>query len=312
MKKYFIYALAALGMLACTGQNSPENPSQPTGKTIEGELTGVISVSPSKKVHFSQGNLQYQASTNTWRFAKYQFEFAGAANEQASATYSGWIDLFGWGTSGYNNRLPYSAYEYNQYEGIDNIAGTNYDWGVYNKISNGGNEAGLWRTLTGDEWEYIFRGRKDAEYLFALGTVNDVNGLIILPDNWKTPADLTFNASTQKGFIWDEDKEHSIKYYYNPSENASNYNDNIYTNAEWEKMETAGAVFLPIAGCKIGEGIGSYNNGESGSYWSSSFGNVNKEFDCGAHLIYFGANVLYVNMTMTIGNISVRLVRDIK
>ena len=97
-----------------------------------------------------------------------------------------------------------------------------------------------------------------------------------------------------------------------PSENASNYNDNIYTNAEWEKMETAGAVFLPIAGCKIGEGIGSYNNGESGSYWSSSFGNVNNEYDNGAHLIYFGANVLYVNMTMTIGNISVRLVRDIK
>lgn len=76
-------------------------------------------------------------------------------------------------------------------------------------------------------------------------------------------------------------------------------------------METAGAVFLPIAGCKFGEGIGSYYNGELGSYWSSSLGNVNKEFDCGAALIYFGAGVLYVNMTIVIGNISVRLVKDV-
>jgi len=305
MKKYFIFALVALGMFACTGQNNPENPSQPTGKTIEGELTGAISVSPSKKVHFSQGNLQYQASTDTWRFAKYQFEFAGAANEQASATYSGWIDLYWWGTSGYNNRVPYMNDEQNSIDTLElDIANTNYDWGVYNKISNGGNEAGLWRTLTGDEWKYIFRGRKDAEYLFALGTVNDVNGLIILPDNWKTPAGLTFNASTTKGLIWYEDPElmGDNGVYVNQNENANNYNDNIYTTAEWNKMETAGAVFLPTT--ESNDGM------NEACYWSSTFA-LTYGGSRGA-MVYFVPIGIYPIVDAIAGKGAVRLVRDAK
>ncbi len=69
----------------------------------EGSLVGKFSVSSSKQVSFSKGNLQYQASTNTWRFAESQTDYIGAANKNISATYDGWIDLFGWGTSGYDN-----------------------------------------------------------------------------------------------------------------------------------------------------------------------------------------------------------------
>ena len=98
---------------------------------------------------------------------------------------------------------------------------------------------------------------------------------------------------------------------YNPSENANNYKDNIYTTIDWEKMETAGAVFLPSAGCKIGEGLDSYSNDSDGHYWSASCENGKNEYDNGAHLIFFGANVLYVNVAETIGNVSVRLVKDI-
>ena len=50
---------------------------------IEGALPGLFSVSDNKKVSFSKGNLQYQASTNTWRFAEQQYLYG---------------DLFGWGT----------------------------------------------------------------------------------------------------------------------------------------------------------------------------------------------------------------------
>ena len=57
-------------------------------------------VSATKQVRFSQGNLQYQASTNTWRFAETQYSIVGNANENISSSYSGWIDLFGRGTSG--------------------------------------------------------------------------------------------------------------------------------------------------------------------------------------------------------------------
>ena len=42
-----------------------------------GAINGLFSVSPSKQVYFSQGNLQYQASTNTWRFAEHQYDYVG-------------------------------------------------------------------------------------------------------------------------------------------------------------------------------------------------------------------------------------------
>ena len=50
----------------------PEPPEPPTPQDTvpEGVINGLFSVSSTKKVYFSQGNLQYQASTNTWRFAE--------------------------------------------------------------------------------------------------------------------------------------------------------------------------------------------------------------------------------------------------
>ena len=46
---------------------------------VQGALNGVFSVSPTKKVVFSKGNLQYRASTNTWRFAEHQYDIIGEA-----------------------------------------------------------------------------------------------------------------------------------------------------------------------------------------------------------------------------------------
>ena len=62
----------------------------------EGALKGQFSVAADEQVFFSQGNLQYQASTDTWRFAENQYDMVGADNKNISATYTGWIDLFGW------------------------------------------------------------------------------------------------------------------------------------------------------------------------------------------------------------------------
>ncbi|MBQ0154797.1 MAG: hypothetical protein KBS70_08475, partial [Bacteroidales bacterium] len=58
-----------------------------------GSTIGSFSVSPTTKVTFAPGNLQYQASTNTWRFAEHQYDYVGDANTNISATYDGWIDL---------------------------------------------------------------------------------------------------------------------------------------------------------------------------------------------------------------------------
>ncbi|MCQ2608472.1 MAG: BACON domain-containing protein [Bacteroidales bacterium] len=247
-----------------------------------GAVQGYFSVSASSKVAFSQGNLQYQASTNTWRFAEHQYDMIGDANKNVSSTYSGWIDLFGWGTSGYNGRNAYSLSGND--DGAD-IAGTNYDWGVYNKISNGGNVAGQWRTLTLKEWEYVLNERADASSLKGLATVNGVKGMILLPDAWSTPAGVAFKAG------------------------MNGFENNTYTVNEWAKMEANGAIFLPAAGNRIGWDV--YNEGDHGSYgdyWSSTVGDY---YDDEAVFLFFyryGARMYYYGRYY---GLSVRLVRSL-
>lgn len=185
------------------------------------------------QVWFSQGNLQYQASTNTWRFAEHQYDYVGADNANISATYSGWIDLFGWGT-GSNPTLSSTDYSY---------YGTFTDWGS-NTISNGGNTANSgWRTLSQVEWNYLLYTRANASSKMGGGSVNGVHGEIVLPDSWTLPAGLTFTAG-QNGW------------------------QNSYTLAQWALMEAAGAVFLPTAGYRYGTSV--YDVGNLGIYWPST------------------------------------------
>lgn len=250
MKKIIILAAIAAALFACKS-NEPENQ---TTETSTGALSGVFSVSPNKKVHFSKGNLQYQASTGTWRFAEKQYDFIGSENENISATYSGWIDLFGWGTSGYNLRYPYmtskdgTAYG----DGEKDISGTKYDWGVYNAISNGGNKAGLWRTLTWEEYEYLFSKRENAKALQGIAQVNGINGLVILPDEFNMPNGLTFQWSP------------------NANSNNDNYSMNTYSLSQWKKMEDAGAVFWPAADLREKSDAHNADANIEGYYWSST------------------------------------------
>jgi len=224
----------------------------------DGAILAAFSVSDSTKVYFSQGNLQYQASSKTWRFAEHQWDFVGDSingnvyekgvksdNAKISSSYDGWIDLFGWGTSGYNGKNPYmTSTDYSDYgDGYNDIAGTNYDWGVYNAISNGGNQVGQWRTLTQSEWNYVISNRTDARYLRGTATINGVNGLILLPDNWTLPTGVVFTYGEDG---W----------------------QNTYSASEWSKMEANGAVFLPAAGNRYGADV--YIVGSYGYYWSSS------------------------------------------
>ena len=217
----------------------------------EGALSGQFTINAAgDKIAFSQGNLQYQASTKTWRFAENQYDTIGAANKNISSTYTGWIDLFGWGTGSNPTETSTNSWDY----------ATFTDWGV-NKISNGGNEANLWRTLTKDEWVYLFYGRTNAATLFALGSVNGVNGTILLPDNWVLPTGASFTASTTKGLADQGD------YYYDKTYKV-HFADNTYTEKQWEVMESAGAVFWPAAGLRDSTDVQAV--GEDGSYWSAT------------------------------------------
>ena len=243
MKKYFLFALLAVFLVGC---------DQPMPDNLAPEIKGIgtFSVSATKQVTFSPGNLQYHPANNEWRFAESQLDYIGNANGNISSTYNGWIDLFGWSTSATYFGVSTSTDWENGY------SGSFVDWGT-NKIGN--DAPNTWRTLSKDEWLYIFYNRPNAQSLFALGSVNGVNGTIILPDNWTTPAGVSFVASTTKGLYWDG------SYYYNS--NGNNFSHNTYTTEQWSKMEQAGAVFLPASGGRWGAGV---NDVGYGGYWSST------------------------------------------
>ena len=266
---------------------------EPEQKWTNGILPGKFSVSADKQVQFSQGNLQYKANENLWRFAPQQTDTIGGDNANISPTYEGWIDLFGWGTGSNPTLATTNNTDYAVFT----------DWGV-NAISNGGNEANLWRTLTAAEWEYLFRGRTNAEQLFSLGTVNGMGGCIILPDDWTAPEGITFN-SILKSASWNEESGD----YTDPAVCVL-YEYNNFSASEWKQMEDAGAVFLVAEGVRNGADIKAKNR--YGKYWASP---VDEETiaksilidDCG-FIIRFNEESFWG--TRSIGG-SVRLVQDI-
>lgn len=210
-------------------------------------LTGRFSVAADKQVTFSPGNLQYKASTSTWAFAENQYDFVGGDNTNISSTYDGWIDLFGWGTSGYNDKQPYmtSDTDYDYGDGTNDLTGTNYDWGAYASISNGGNMD--WRTLSAAEWDYLLQTRDGAASKHGNATVAGNKGLVLLPDKWQLPEGLSFTAD------------------------PTDWTTNTYTADQWAKMEAAGAVFLPASGRRINGGtIYNFATNCRGYYWTVS------------------------------------------
>lgn len=146
-----------------------------THEQVEGELSGAFSIGESMQVHFSKGNLQYNASSNIWRFAESQYDYIGEENTTniSDPTNGGWIDLFGWGTGDNPTRSTQNGSQYSEFT----------DWGI-NPILNGGNIANIWQTLKSDEWTYLLQSRANAQQLQGVATVNGYTGLILLPDNW--------------------------------------------------------------------------------------------------------------------------------
>lgn len=243
---------------------------------------GLFSVSVEKQVVFSPGNLQYHPAMNEWRFAENQTDYIGDANSNIAADYDGWIDLFGWGTGANPTTTSENDMDY----------ATFIDWGT-NQI--GSDAPNTWRTLTNDEWMYIFTERPNAQSFFAFGSVNGVNGIILLPDNWTTPLGVDFVASTSQGLYWD-----GVLYH---NDNGNNFSHNTYTSEQWSEMEQSGAVFLPASGFRDGAMV---LVGDHGNYWSSTGDNGTS-----AHNIYLSTSIFDPNsMDMRIRGHSVRLVKE--
>ena len=216
---------------------------------ISGALGGLFSVSASKKVFFSKGNLKYNGSA--WSFFDKQYEYF--------TTHDGtnW-DKFGWSTSA-------TTYGMNTSTDDGTYSGDFVDWGA--TMGTG------WRTLTKDEWTYLFgrtvNGGTGNGKSYTLGQgVNGKLGIVIYPDDYTGAA---------------------------------------YSGSDWSTFEAAGCVFLPAAGFRQGTSV--YAAGSRCLYWSSSYGSDAKyaylmEFSSGALIPAESFNRSYA--------FSVRLVRPVE
>ncbi len=267
----------------------PDNPS--------GTIGGLFSISPTQQIRFSQGNLQYQASTDTWRFAEHQWEALGDENTNISPTYDGWIDLFGWGTSNHDHGAvcyqPWStavqAEKYYAYgDSIYNLEDQTgqADWGC-NVILNGTENTGRWRTLTSDEWHYLINSRHPGNFpypkYYCMAVVNGVKGLILLPDDWSS----------------------EIYPFVGAGDSNTDFASNLIDGEQWMVLESYGAVFLPATGMRSNHGMN--NIGSYGVYWSSTAIDAQHAY----HLLFLRAAMnSHLAIRRNFG-VAVRLVCDI-
>lgn len=226
--------------------------------TVGGLLSGKFQINAGgTQVQFSQGNLCY--SSGTWGFFDNQYGYY--------STYSAdsW-DKFGWSTAA-------TTYGMNTSTTTADYSGDFVDWG--NAIGTG------WRTLTYEEWKYMFDTRTTTSGVrYAMAKVNGVGGVILLPDDWST----SYHALTS------------------PNGNTE-YTTNQISLSDWTNdFEAHGAVFLTAAGNRDGTAM---NDNLCGYYWSSTLNGTNK-----AHFVYIqSGNHNFDDSWARQNGLSVRLVR---
>ena len=270
------------------------------GAWAMGELTGRFSVSESKEVCFSKGNLQaviesgptdgYNYTASKWKFAEHQWDYVG--NNSGNSTFAAGttVDLFGWvGESASYDTYGLCTLDHSQDEYFGNVANESLksDWGK--KMGEG------WHTPTHEEWDYLFNTRPASTVggtengRYAMATVNSVSGVILFPDSYTHPDGVTAPASVN-----------------NPS---ASFNSNNYAGDNWDKMEAAGAVFLPFAGFRDNYYNTPFRVSES-YYWSSSAYDSFSVSDA-VYILTFSPNFLSVDsyVSRSIG-CSVRLVKN--
>ncbi len=275
MKKSLLtFALLVLTIAGATKTANAETPNVPTGAA-----GGVFRVSDTRRVWFSQGNLQFRTTgkhrcadgteqTGTWRFAEKQYGFAGNSADVGPA-YTEWFGTFAWGTGGWSSGAvsyqPWSKSNnadafFLKGDPAKNMTGdcAYADWGVYNAISNGGNEPGLWRTLTVGEWRYLLRNtRWTAVDMQPMDDAQPViGGILLLPDGAVLPEGCDLK-------MVNIGKAESDYFYFSHDDVAKA--NRMRADSLDRLLALTQAVYLPAAG--FGQDI--YSAG-CGVYWSAS------------------------------------------
>ena len=252
----------------------PENGTVVPPPYPVGTSGGLFSVSDSKQVYIATSNLMWEGTSASGRYSLMEHPWSMIETSNSvpasygiSASNSVQIGLFGWGTPS----APYMTVNVWQEYASNGFV----DWGTMY-------DDGKWRTLSYSEWLYLLTKRSNA---FGFAKVNDVNGLVIVPDGFTVPDGVTYT----KGY-------------------ADLFDTNHYTVEEWSIMQDAGAVFLPAAGHRDpNHGNAIINAGSDFWYWMST-SSINKPTS--DQLVHDDSMVFSITADYRYYGCSVRLVYD--
>ncbi|MBO4574618.1 MAG: hypothetical protein J5708_04785 [Bacteroidales bacterium] len=230
------------GYTVTVGTATTANPTYDDGK---------FSLSADKRVTFAKGNVQHVYDETKgqwiWKFAEHQYDVLHNENAQK---YEGACDRdrFGWGTGDKPDLMSHSNSDYPQ--STDDYA----EWGKHFTDYS-------WFAPKCFEWKYLMFQRPASKLndvynaRYARARVNGVNGIIVFPDVYNHPSTVALPTKA------------SINYTTN---NDGSFSINNYTEADWNAMEAAGAVFLPVTGCRdYKSGAWGFDaTAEEGHYWS--------------------------------------------
>lgn len=231
------------------------------------------------KVRFSPGNLRYDVESEIWSFFQNQYDCGPATYAEG---HDKEISLFTWGY-GIWSTIP-DTEEYVPGVVGGQVLSRSQDWG---SGLAGGN---VWRTLSVDEVEYLFRD----ESRIGRAVVCGMNGDIIIPDTFIDP-------ETNRG---------SCPFVpFTKSEIKDGYEDNIYSSeSDWSAMESAGAVFFPAAGTRKKDVIKYY--GTMGTFWTTTSNRLSNTTQAYRAHMNNSKTAWYTNPDKFVGH-SVRLVTDV-
>lgn len=287
--------------------------------------TGGFQVSPTKRVEIAKGNLMYIISLNKWEIMEEQYFEVEHKPENVGDGY--WrrdtVSLFGWATSGNplsgDRYMPTETSLFGYYCDYGNLGQPDAgDWGIGSVCEWGQNVVddqgrGGWRTLTDDEWYYLFFERETGVTIYSPrsghniencrfvqatlltdGTGRDsidydLTGYLLFPDGFVMPDDLGTDV------IWDEANNTWTRY------------GTKCTTEGWRKLEEAGCVFLPAAGRRLhAEVMDTYGEASLGYYWTSTATSATN-----AYCLRFDSSTLNARYDyVRYEGLSVRLVRD--
>ena len=164
-----------------------------TTKVPDSTIPGLFSVSSSRKVFFTKGNLICDS--------EYGPECSLASNQYTVYNKGYGCEAF-WG--GDASTPPYDIHKFD----------------IINKNINIKGLTGAWRCLSASEWKYLVNSRNNAANLRFNVKIEDVNGLLLIPDLWSCPNGVSMPTASS-----------------------------TISLSDWSILEQSGCVFLPNTGC---------------------------------------------------------------